>query len=309
MIDVGWQVIPIRQDVAFVFQRSVVLGMNFQVPGACRAIVRWTWAALGLCAALAVWGLIGASAIARDGGPLAGDDARDYRWFDPRPYVKRLVPLPDWQRLRRTPEVVEMVRTILGGSQMGPGEGWFHPGQSRFGWSWLAARHDLNQDGVIAPAEFLGPPDEFRVLDRDADGWIVADDFDWSDRSPFIRKKAQISFWFRPIDETSNGMISRREWEAFFDKATGEKGYLTPDDLRKALEPPPRPITAESSGPSTLTLLVGLYHGELGSWQEGPGIGEPARDFELKTPDGAATIALSSLYSEKPVVLIFGSFT
>ena len=30
-------------------------------------------------------------------------------------------------------EAVQMVAAVLAGSQMGPGDGWFHPGQSRYG--------------------------------------------------------------------------------------------------------------------------------------------------------------------------------
>jgi len=32
---------------------------------------------------------------------------------------------------------------------MGPGEGWFHAGQSRHSWKWLAERHGLKTHGVI----------------------------------------------------------------------------------------------------------------------------------------------------------------
>src|SRR5262249_24234751 len=38
-------------------------------------------------------------------------------------------------------EAAEMLIAIARGSQMGPGEGWFHPGQGRYNWEWLAARH------------------------------------------------------------------------------------------------------------------------------------------------------------------------
>src|SRR5216684_2563120 len=44
-----------------------------------------------------------------------------------------------WFRER---EAVQMVTAILEGSQMGPGDGWFQSGQSRYGWDWLARRFD-----------------------------------------------------------------------------------------------------------------------------------------------------------------------
>jgi hypothetical protein len=40
-----------------------------------------------------------------------------------------------------------------------------------------------------------------------------------------------------------------------------------------------------------------------------PAVGDSAPDFSLKTLDGKATVTLSSFKGEKPVVLIFGSYT
>jgi hypothetical protein len=102
----------------------------------------------------------------------------------------------------------------------------------------------------------------------------------------------------------SNGRVSHAEWEAFFARASKGKGYLTPDDLRAALQPPP-----PSPGPSPLVLLQGLLAGELGSFHDGPRVGEPAPDFTLKTFDGKRTVRLSGFRGHKAVVLVFGSFT
>src|SRR5690348_12185307 len=41
-------------------------------------------------------------------------------------------------RLQRV-ECVEMLSAILQGSQMGPGDGWFHPSKTRYDRYWLAA--------------------------------------------------------------------------------------------------------------------------------------------------------------------------
>jgi hypothetical protein len=38
-------------------------------------------------------------------------------------------------------------------------------------------------------------------------------------------------------------------------------------------------------------------------------VGDAAPDFTLKTPDGSAAVQLSSFRNQKPVVLIFGSYT
>lgn len=40
-----------------------------------------------------------------------------------------------------------------------------------------------------------------------------------------------------------------------------------------------------------------------------PGVGEPAPDFELATPDGKSRIRRSAFAAGRPLVLNFGSFT
>ena len=40
-----------------------------------------------------------------------------------------------------------------------------------------------------------------------------------------------------------------------------------------------------------------------------PKVGDPASDFTLKTLDGAATITRSAWNVDRPLVLVFGSFT
>jgi hypothetical protein len=208
----------------------------------------------------------------------------------------------------RDREAVQMVTAVVSGSQMGPGDGWFHPSQSRYGWMWLAERHQIAADGEITAEAFQGDEPTFEQLDRNHDGAIRADDFDWSSNSPFVRQTSQASQWFRGIDASGNGQISREEWDKYFDRVAGLKEFATPEDLRAALFPPP-PRGAMGQGPSQPTLIKGLLAGELGSFWEGPALNSPAPDFELKTQDRATTIRLSSFREQKPVVLIFGSFT
>jgi hypothetical protein len=222
---------------------------------------------------------------------------------------------PHWLRSavkgRPVPEAVEMLLAIAQGSQMGPGEGWFHPGQGRYGWKWLAARFDANGDGKIDRREFCGPAGLFDRLDRDGDGVLTPADFDWSEKSPLARAAALADPWFYLLDANSNGRVSRAEWDAFFARASRGKGYLTREDLRAALRPPrpARQDPAASAGPSVAVLLKGLLFGELGSFREGPRVGQPAPDFALKTADGKRTVRLSQYRGKRPVVLVFGSFT
>jgi Ca2+-binding EF-hand superfamily protein len=212
------------------------------------------------------------------------------------------------------PEIAEMVTAILNGSDMGPGDGWFHPGQSRYGWKWLAEHYDADHNGKITRDEFDGPSELFQRLDRNHDGVLTSSDFDWSDRSLYSMQGMPSRFWFRSIDENSNGRISLEEWKTFFERASNGKDYLTPDDLREAfpVAPPPRPADApppKNTGPSPLVLMLGLFSGELGSFFEGPDIGQIAPDFVLKTQDGKRRVHLADYRGKKPVVLVFGSFT
>src|SRR5947209_15781609 len=95
----------------------------------------------------------------------------------------------------RQREIVKMLSAVASGSQMGPGEGWFHPGKGRYGWDWLAARFDANRDGRITPEEFKGPRELFDRLDRDRNGAITREDLDWSESSPYVRLAGVIGGW------------------------------------------------------------------------------------------------------------------
>jgi len=210
----------------------------------------------------------------------------------------------------RRPEIVEMLWAIVNGSHMGPGEGWFHEGQSRYGWQWLARRHGIKATGRITAKQFRGPLDLFYRLDRDHDGVLTAADFDWSDRSPFVRQNNMADMWFYRLDANSNGRISRAEWEAFFKKAARGKDHLTADDLRAALaQAPPAKKSGGGGGPAPVVFFRGLFHGELGSFHEGPAVGDLAPDFQQPTHDGKKKYRLSDFRGKKPVVLVFGSFT
>jgi peroxiredoxin len=56
-------------------------------------------------------------------------------------------------------------------------------------------------------------------------------------------------------------------------------------------------------------LVRGLFSGEIGSISEGPKVGEKAPDFTLRTADGKGTLSPLKNRPQKPLVLIFGSFT
>lgn len=248
--------------------------------------------------------LTASMASAQDKSPTAGG-AKRRRWYDPRPYVERCVRTADGVcRL----EIVEMLRALAQGQPPDEGTGWFHDGQSRYGWQWLADRYDDDGDGRIPADEF--PADASHLLarlDRDENGKIDKDDLDWSSTSPYMKQAAQTRRLFGPVDRDRNGHITQEEWRGFFDRTALDADSITPADLQAALFPP-QPASSDD-GPSPLDLIKGFVTGELGSISQGPKIGQSAPDFELADPKRQRRLRLSRLYPKKPVVLIFGSFT
>jgi Peroxiredoxin len=200
-----------------------------------------------------------------------------------------------------------MASAILNGSQLGPGEGWFKtPTQKKLGWEWLARRYGVDpKDSIeVAPSDARSP---LAILDRDGDGWVSRDDFDWSPNSPWIRQQQMASAFFRVLDADGSGRISENEWRKFFAKANKGKS-LTQESLQQALFPPEKRSKDDADGPPAEMLLKGFFAGELGCIEEGPKLGQQAPDFELKTTDGEA-YRLSQFRGERPVVIVFGSFT
>lgn len=204
-------------------------------------------------------------------------------------------------------EAVQMLSAIARGSRLGPGKGWFRGGESRYGWDWLAERYDTDGDGAITGSE-RQEASLLNELDRNEDGAIRRDDFDWSEESPFVRRMDRARRIFRRIDTSSNGRVTREEWEAFLTATASEDGEITPRELRKALFPPRR-NSGGGQGPSPLMLATGILQGEIGSIYEGPAVGDVAPGFELPTQDGERSVRLSQFRGKRPVVLIFGSFT
>jgi hypothetical protein len=125
-----------------------------------------------------------------------------------------------------------------------------------------------------------------------------------------MRQSYMSDMVFRAADANSNGRITAAEWEAFFKQAAKGKDSITPEDLRAAMFPPSMTNRSpESARPPRAMLLMGLFAGEIGSIAEGPRVGQTAPDFRLKTHDREKEVMLSQYRGDKPVVLIFGSFT
>jgi thiol-disulfide isomerase/thioredoxin len=227
--------------------------------------------------------------------------------------------LPDLQKLYETllpgieegrkAEAADQVASILFGNSANPLPGWYGPGKSQYDWTWLAARSDSDRDDKITQLEFNGPESVFALLERDGDGVLTATDLDWSDDSILGKRDSQLLTRFRTIDVDSDGRITPAEWADTYEKAADGSEGMTPDQFR-AIVLPQGARVGFGDMPSKLRLdrLKGILRGDVGSFNEGPALGERAPDFRLKTHDGAKTISLSDLRG-KPVVLTFGSYT
>lgn len=231
--------------------------------------------------------------------------------------VRRLGELlrEDW---KDRPEWAEMAIPLLTGDlEMGMGRGWYKPSQKRYYWSWIRENFDANKDRKVTADEFApdAPYGEqfFARLDRNADGKIEPRDFDWSSFSSYRMRKNMSNGVFSRLDFDSNGRLTEEEMLHFFRTADRDDlGFVTPDDLLIVLDPPD-PTAQRSSEPPTeedsFMWLRMLLDGDLGSLTSGPDLDEKAPDFTLPLHDGKAEIRLTELVGEKPVVLVFGSFT
>ncbi len=209
-------------------------------------------------------------------------------------------------------EAVQMLAAIASGTPPSSGEmGWFHPGQSCYSLQWLLARMDKDHDGAISRKEFTGPSEQFDRLDRDHDGRLTPKDFDWSDASPLNREMRIVHQFYGRADADHNEKLTAAEWQALFQKAARGKESISREELHALLFPPPPPPSKNPAAgmPSPLTLIKGLFNGEIGSFHEGPAVGQLAPDFTLPSFDDELTIRLSQFRNRKPVVLVFGSFT
>lgn len=223
------------------------------------------------------------------------------------------------QNWQQRPEWADMAAGILKGRAMGTGNGWFHPARKRHDWAWLRERLDTNDDGRVEVAEFSPAVPQanawFKRLDGDRSGDLTEADFDWSGhlaRSSDDPASTTTDLLFDRADTDSNGRVTRDEILEFFAQVDRDgAGFWTPEDLYAALVEPkaPAPAASQSRAAYVEKMLDLLFSGQLGWFEPGPDLGDTAPDFALATHDGASSVTLSDSFGNKPVVLVFGSFT
>ncbi len=223
------------------------------------------------------------------------------------------VPLEDLEKAyegKTAPEGIRMYMAIMKGSQMGPGDGWFGPSQSRYSWDWLCQKCGVEDASAgIKRESFPGMDDAFERLDRNRDGTITRFDLDWSDGNPWVEHAYLANRLFRQMNSTGDGRLTREQWIAFYDAAANGKEALSMSELRRHWLTGLGGSFLPGDAPSKETLLRGLFSGEIGSLHEGPALDAPAPDFHLKSPDESTSVRLSERIGSKPVVLVFGNFT
>jgi len=220
------------------------------------------------------------------------------------------------------PEWADMAIAILKEEPLEGGSGWFRRAEKRHDWRWMLQRFDADDDRDVEREELPGPGAFFERLDRDRDGVLTAGDMGETvggQRAPALAPGGPLleaaTPLFRRIDHDSNGRVSREEILDLFQRADREGlGFVTAEDLRDALTDavprgPLQPSPAELWMNSPWYWLHMLGSRQLGSFREGPRLGEQAPDFRLPTRDGTGEITLSASRGKRPVVLIFGSFT
>ncbi|MEZ6062114.1 MAG: deiodinase family protein [Planctomycetaceae bacterium] len=211
-------------------------------------------------------------------------------------------------------EARAMLDSILDGSQLGPGEGWFATAvsQTLFGWDHVVQSCDADHDETVTAEEFGGTADDFERIDRNGDHILTEADFDWSLHS--LERTPGVMLFFQ-ADRDANGKLTKQEIVSMFESLDSDaRGFVSLDELRDQFQPPDEQQQQErrasrSDRPSRSTLVLGLQRQEIGSLSPGPDVGNAAPDFTLKRIDHGDDVTLSQEIGEQPIVLIFGNFT
>lgn len=216
-------------------------------------------------------------------------------------------------------------------------------------WPYLSDRYDGDGDGSISPAEYAREGGAFERLDRNLDGVISPADFERSDGpSPAMLAAAAqrvVAWCFQDdadtevltlteleqavggYDENADGFVAAEEFAAAFEdrKAVGKAPSR---GMQRRMGDPWEALAASADGDGDGRLgsheLVAFFRArddgddvwnlapqsDRGSSRPaGAKEGDPAPDFTLTALDGEREVTLSSFRGDRPVALIFGSYT
>lgn len=182
---------------------------------------------------------------------------------------------------------------------------WVRTGKSRYDWKWLAKQCDHNSDAQILPDEFPLSQQAFAHLDRNWDGRLTSEDFDWDQEGILCTRKETTFALFKSVDQNSDGRITQDEWSDLFAHGSNGQEYLDAELLEKLIYLPRVIKTAKEN---QLRARRTEFSPDRLAGMKVPQPGDLAPDFELSSPDTQTTVRLSALRG-RPVVLVFGCYT
>ncbi len=192
-------------------------------------------------------------------------------------------------------------------------------------WNVLAARYDADGDGRITAEEYPRGKAKFTAYDADTDGVLTQVDFEGVGGMNFARMALGRAIEGSDLDES--GDVEGEEWEAWVSELGADQDGVIPEGAVTAPEGGRgRGANLDRDGDgklelSDLALVFALVDtngdGDLDPRelagrpsQVGAKVGGKAPDFELnfaKEPE--RKVRLSSFAGDRPVALVFGSYT
>lgn len=244
------------------------------------------------------------------------------------------------------PEWLAMFSEIMAGNQLSPLRGWYKKGvgKTRFDWNSLRSSFDVNGDRRISRDEIPISEADFERLDLNHNGLLSYIDFGVIPKRELLaRIGSEFSTdAFGYTDTNDDGLVDAAELNTMLhagqnpvafdlilstikdelkfriDQASAEhKPGLKLTDFQVAFDLaarhgtlPPRPLGDLLPGKvSPVALMTGFLKQDIGAWGTGPALNTRAPDFRLPAADRTAAVSLSDLIRDKPLVLIFGSFS
>ncbi len=197
----------------------------------------------------------------------------------------------------------------------------------------LVVRHDADGDGAITSEEYTRGEVRFANYDRNGDGVLTAVDFPadehWNGFAPRmlagmdangdkVVETAELDVFIERVDADRNGMIEAAELGGFLPPRIAGKpklirlsfdqdldGVLEEADLRQMFADCDRDGDGQLAGPE----LAGRQR-TFARAPRPPAVGEEAPDFTLTYVDEPENeVRLSSFRGDRPVALVFGSYT